>query len=361
MQDSVVAQCKQATAVASDMQPSNPDESRQRAEVELAACTMGTRALLTSHKDAEAFQTAQQCLDIARKSFASVGSEDKRWQAMVLSTSLAGLVQHASSEIDSAAESFENVMSLLESEGDRAALDYLIPDALKQAAGFYAAQGRKERAVSLGNRCIAAAEKSCEVASASVDPILSPMLADEAVVDAKLLMAQSCMFRKSWEEAEEKLNDALSAIEYSFVEKTGATQHPCVAMGLLLLAEVYSRTGRVTLSEGLYREILKILGLAPQERKGTDAVHPTVNALAAWRFAQLLTVLPKRETEADAWQKLAVDIYDEAPLQRLIGPEVMFGSLDRLSGKGTMGRGVVLDLTTRRALPCAKNSDTFGT
>jgi hypothetical protein len=29
----------------------------------------------------------------------------------------------------------------------------------------------------------------------------------------------------------------------------------------------------------------------------------------------------------------------------------MFGSLDRLSGKGTSGQGVMLDLMTRRCLP----------
>jgi hypothetical protein len=76
-----------------------------------------------------------------------------------------------------------------------------------------------------------------------------------------------------------------------------------------------------------------------------------VNSLVAWRFAQLLTVLPKRETEAAAWKQLAGEAYEEAPLKRLTDPEIMFGSLDRLSGKGTSGQGVMLDLMTRRCLP----------
>lgn len=361
LQSDVINLCKQSATVSADIEPSTSDESRQRAEVELAACTLGTRVLLTAHKDAEAFQTAQQCLDIARKSFASVGSEDKRWQAMVLSTSLAGLVQHASSEMDSAAESFENVMSLLDSEkGDRTALDHLIPDALKQAAGFYAALGKKERALSLGNRSIAAVEKTIEMAENSVDPILSPLVAQEVITDAKLLMAQSCLYRKAWDDAEDKLNVALSAAGQMLQEEGGNTQHPALAMVLLPLAEVYSRTGRVTLAEGLYREILKALDLSTgEERLGTSAVHPSINSLAAWRYAQLLTALPKRSTEAEAWQKLATDVYEDAPMQSLTGPDAMFGSMDSLKGKGTPGRGVVLDLMTRRALPCGKHSDGF--
>ncbi|KAI8109866.1 hypothetical protein M9434_001145 [Picochlorum sp. BPE23] len=354
--DNVVELCRQSASVASDMSPGSQEESRNRAEVELAACRLGTRALLIGHKDAEAFQTAQQCLDIARKSFSAVGSEDKRWQAMVLSTSVAGLVQHASCEFDSAGDSFENVMSLLESDnGARTALDHLIPEALKQAAAFFAAQGKKERAVSLGMRSIAAAEE--RLASNTLDPLLSPRVAEEVVGDAKVLMAQSCMYRKAWDDAEEKLNDSLSVVE-SVAEGSGNDQHPYLAMVLLLLAEVYCRTGRATLAEGLFREIMKILSVstAGEGSKGTIAVHPSINSLASWRYSQLLSVLPKRETEARAWKDLATDIYEEAPLKRLTEPGDMFGSLDRLSGKGSGGQGVVLDLMTRRALPCTGDS-----
>eukprot|EP00890_Picochlorum_soloecismus_P005815 jgi/Picsp_1/6234/NSC_03588-R1_hypothetical protein CHLNCDRAFT_51750 [Chlorella variabilis] len=360
--DKVVGLCRQAVTSASEVKLSSPDELTLRAEIELGSCMLGTRALLTSHKDADAFQMAQQCLDVARKSFASVGSENKRWQAMVLSTSMAGLVQHASLELDSAAESFESVMSMLESEkGDRIALDYLIPEAMKQAASFYCAQGRKERAVSLGMRSITAAEKTLEMAQNSVDPVLSPRIAELVVADSKLLMAQSCMYRRSWEEAEEKLGDALTAVE-SMVQCSGDPKHPSIAIVLLLLAEVYSRTGRVTLAEGLYRELSKMLSLSTDsgsENKGTTLVHPTVISVMAWRFSQLLTALPQRDTEAEKWKQLASDVYEEAPMERLTGPEVMFGSLSKLKGKGEYGRGVVLDLMTRRALPCAKDSDTF--
>jgi tetratricopeptide (TPR) repeat protein len=321
------------------------DDIRANAEVELAASTLGTRALLTSGRDADAFQMAQQSLEIARKSFSHAVSEDKRWQAMVLSTSLAGLVQHASCELESAADSFESVQGLIGNGTPKTALDYLIPEALKQTASFSSAQGRKKQTVDLGMRSIAAAEHRREMAGNGLDLMLSPKAAEEIVADAKLLMSQTCMQRNAWEEAEEKLNEALEVIE-SIGTKS------ILGMGLLPLAEVYGRTSRVTLAEGMYREITKLLDLDPREEKrGTSDVHPSVNSLVAWRFSQLLTVLPKRETEATAWKNLSHDIYDKAPLKRLTDPEMMFGSLERLSGQGISGRGVVLDLMTRRCLP----------
>jgi hypothetical protein len=113
-------------------------------------------------------------------------------------------------------------------------------------------------------------------------------------------------------------------------------------MGLLPLAEVYARTSRVIVAEGLYREITKLLGLDPRAGKNGDAfVHSTVHSFVSWRYAQLLTVLPKRETEAAAWKKLSYASYEEAPLRRLTAPDVVFGS----------GDGVILDLMTRRCLP----------
>jgi tetratricopeptide (TPR) repeat protein len=322
------------------------EDVRSSAEIELAASLLGTRALLVAGRDADAFLMAQQSLEIGRTSFAHGLSEDKRWQAQVLSTSLAGLVQHASCELDSASDSFDGVRGLLGDEDNpRTSLDYLIPEALKQIASFSSAQGKKQLAVDLGLRSIAAAEQRLEVAGNGLDLMLSPRAAEEIVADAKLLMGQSCKWRNAWDEAEEHLNAAIEVIETLGSKAT-------LAMGLLPLAEVYSRTSRVIAAEGLYREIAKLLDLDPRAGKdGGPYVHSSVNSLVAWRFAQLLTVLPKRETEAAAWKQLAGEAYEEAPLKRLTDPEIMFGSLDRLSGKGTSGQGVMLDLMTRRCLP----------
>lgn len=77
---------------------------------------------------------------------------------------------------------------------------------------------------------------------------------------------------------------------------------PRVALVLLLTAQLYSRTGRVTLAEGLYREAAKMLQLRPGGEEDAAAalalVHPSVGALLAWRHCQLLTALPRRGTGA---------------------------------------------------------------
>lgn len=41
---------------------------------------------------------------VARKSFTATGEEDRRWQGLVLASSMAALVQHAASEFVSAGE-----------------------------------------------------------------------------------------------------------------------------------------------------------------------------------------------------------------------------------------------------------------
>ena len=336
---------RSAMSLATESSPatSSAEDLKASAEIELAAALLGTRALLISGRDADAFQLAQQSLEVARTSFAHGSSEDKRWQASVLSMSLAGLVQHASGELESASDSFESLGSLMDSP--HTSLDYLVPEALKQFASFSSAQGKKQQTVDMGLRSIAAAERRLEEAGNGLDLMLSPRAAEEIVADAKLLMGQTCMARSAWEDAEEQLDAAIEVIE-------GLGSKATLAMGLLPLAEVYARTSRVIVAEGLYREITKLLDLDPRAGKNGGAfVHSTVHSFVSWRYAQLLTVLPKRETEAAAWKNLSFASYEEAPLRRLTAPDVVFGSLDRLSGKGTSGDGVILDLMTRRCLP----------
>lgn len=43
-------------------------------------------------------------MEVARKSFTATGAEDRRWQGLVLASSMAGLVQHAAGEFVSAGE-----------------------------------------------------------------------------------------------------------------------------------------------------------------------------------------------------------------------------------------------------------------
>jgi tetratricopeptide (TPR) repeat protein len=397
--------CRQAAAAASETQPSSPTEALIMAEVELSAALIGTRASLTQHKDAEAFQMAQQCLEVARKSFTATGAEDQRWQGIVLSHAIAALAQHAACDFETAAESFDEVMSIADHTDQRGSpnkpnRDYLIADALKQVAAFRLCQNRPTEAAMLASRAVEAAKKAAESAksstkrnnndekenegSISTDPMLPPTLCAETVIDCQVLLAQSAMDTKDWETAENRLSEALSGAEEvssasTTASSVGGKPHPRIAIVLLLLAHVYSRTGKVTLAEGLYREIVKILDLNPAtesssslggvggvsslpilQLQGFGPVHPSVSSLAAWRYAQLLTALPRRDTEAAGWHRLAKELYDDAPLRRVLEPASVFGTLDHLQGKGDGGCGIVLDLMTRRALPRAPTDTTVG-
>jgi tetratricopeptide (TPR) repeat protein len=357
--------CRQAAAAASDTEPESAQEAELVSDIELAAVIMGTRAFLARNRDAEALQLAQQGLEMARKSYLHAGEEEKRWQGLVMSNSVAALAQHATGEFESASESFDGVMSLIDHvdlrSGPLKYRDDLVATALKQSAVFRLAERRLDEARQLSSRALKGSQKRAETLNEAGGLGGSPVLAQEQIVDALLQQAQVCLDLEEWEGAEQTLSDALSITES--LNSQGSVMQPYrghvrVGFILLSLAWMYSRTGRITLAEGLYRETLKIFNLNINEGMGGDSLlglelpfHPSVGALAAWRYAQLLTALPGRGTEASAWQSLASDLYDDAPIRRVVDPVRVFGSLELLTGKGSPGCGVVLDLMCRRALP----------
>ena len=82
-------------------------------------------------------------------------------------------------------------------------------------------------------------------------------------------------------------------------------------------------------------------------------MHPSVSAQLGWRYAQLLAALPRRDTEAEAWQGYAQEMYGRSGGLQEVGDIVaVFGDLHSLQGKGSPGTGAVADLTIRRLLPC---------
>jgi tetratricopeptide (TPR) repeat protein len=371
-------------------------------EVSLTACTTLTRSYLTLGRDAEAFEAAQKCMTIARDSFTAVGEEDRRWRGLVLATSIAGTVQHAAGDIDAARESFDAVTALANHEDLRSGpgmkRDCLVGEALKQAAALRLADGQPQEAAALVARASAAIAdklKTSLTESASVDR--SPIALNEAAADAYLLAAQIQMDLKEFGAAEGPLESAVSAAE----EAGGGTRLVPI---LLLLATVYSRTGRATLAEGLYRECCKLVGLSTavlnesgigmqggaggggvrggvsssslsssssSSLKSTttttttttssggtltlppaaQAVHPSLLSLLAWRYSQLLAALPRRDTETAGWQAVARALWDDSPVSLAASPETVFGKVEALKGQGDWGLGVVVDLMTRRALP----------
>ena len=83
-------------------------------------------------------------------------------------------------------------------------------------------------------------------------------------------------------------------------------------------------------------------------------VHPSVAAALAWRYAQLLAALPKRNTETEAWEGLAREIQSgENEEQSEHCLEEIYGELHSLQGKGMPGKGDICDVSTRRMLQYA--------
>lgn len=138
--------------------------------------------------------------------------------------------------------------------------------------------------------------------------------------------------------------------------------HWSVAVPLVHTGYVYARSGRVVLAEGLYREALRRLAASVDGAGGfaaaapaappTDA-HPSTVALAAWRFSQLLSVLPRRDSEAARWADLAQDEWRRGCGAVGAGAVEALGTRDALSGKGHHGCLVASNLLIGRVFPGA--------
>lgn len=104
------------------------------------------------------------------------------------------------------------------------------------------------------------------------------------------------------------------------------------------------------------RQAVKLMKLDPEcGSSSRDAllIHGSLASCAAWRYAQLLHALPKRNTEASAWQEFAARHW-----QATDGPsrntelEKVLGPLDILKGGTDDSPGMIVDLMLLRGLPC---------
>lgn len=94
------------------------------------------------------------------------------------------------------------------------------------------------------------------------------------------------------------------------------------------------------------RQAVKLLRLDPSPSPSqTLPVHSSLAAAGAWRYSQLLTALPRRDTEASAWKQFAAA---RSPIEL----ESVLGPLDILKGGKDSSSGIVVDLLMLRALPC---------
>ena len=114
------------------------------------------------------------------------------------------------------------------------------------------------------------------------------------------------------------------------------------------------------MAEGLFRRGGQLLGILKEKAAlphHSSCVHPSVASALAWRHAQLLSALPRREREAaelaDAAARIAARACSSSSSldECRSSLEDSMGTLDALTGRGRRGRGVVVDAAARRVLP----------
>jgi hypothetical protein len=195
-------------------------------------------------------------------------------------------------------------------------------------AAALAAAPHADAALAPLDACARLSELRASEAADSVPllPCLAARLWREAAADARVAQAQAHAAARRWPEAEAALSRAVEAGEAA---AGGDARSPGLAAPLVLLGDVYARTARVMYAEGMYREAARLAGVeaagigsggrgggggggaaeedggGAEAAAGPRAVHPSLGALVAWRYAQLLTALPRRETEARAWAAAA--------------------------------------------------------
>jgi hypothetical protein len=88
----------------------------------------------------------------------------------------------------------------------------------------------------------------------------------------------------------------------------------------------------------------------------SPALHPTLHAALAWRHCQLLSALPNRGGEADAWEACARKLWGSWPAAAAAGGpglEAVLGDKAALKGQAGHGGGWVASLLPRRLLVTA--------
>lgn len=82
--------------------------------------------------------------------------------------------------------------------------------------------------------------------------------------------------------------------------------------------------------------------------------HPSLKAAVCWRYAQLLTALPNRAAEAEAWASAGRKLLAESGGQGFgagVAIQDVLGDVAALKGQGQHGRGAIVSLMARRLLP----------
>ncbi|KAG2450820.1 hypothetical protein HYH02_004655 [Chlamydomonas schloesseri] len=222
------------------------------------------------------------------------------------------------------------------------------------------ADAEAEAAFAASAEAAAAARSASPAGASGLEAEAAQQLSYEVEADALAGRAQLQMRAKEWGQAEELLGAALKAAEAAAGDRS-----PGLVPLLTLLGYTYSRSARVTFAEGLFREAAKLLKLdpalqqppagGPAARQGAAAagVHASAAAVLAWRYAQLLWVLPNRAGEAAKWEAFARQYWvGSGRLGAAADIAGVLGGEGHLKGEGAEGTGVLLSTRFRRAWQC---------
>eukprot|EP00198_Chlamydomonas_reinhardtii_P002417 XP_001691753.1 predicted protein [Chlamydomonas reinhardtii] len=342
------------------------------ADLIMGAAGTGARALLIQGLDAEALaltEQAERALRAASSASASTSSPapSAASSAHTRSLGLLALTAHAAGGPAAASAAASSLHAALGPHaGLSAALKQqpVLADAVQTLGLLAAARGtdaEAEAAFAAAAEGAAAARSGAAAAAggSGLEAEAAQQHSYEVEADALAGRAQLQMRAKEWGQAEELLGAALKAAEASSGDRS-----PALAPLLTLLGYTYSRSARVTFAEGLFREAAKLLRLDPGRQQpppdGPAAraaaagagVHASAAAVLAWRYAQLLWVLPNRAGEAAKWEAFARQYW--AGSGRLGAADIagVLGGEGHLKGEGEGGSGVLLSTRFRRAWQC---------
>ena len=323
----------------------------------VAALDARVRACLTAGWDAEAAAVVDGALTAAGGACPPVAAAG--WAA---------LVAHAAGDAAGAAGAAARVASLLE-EGDPAASDpdaglatawaALRAGAVRASCGGDGGGSEDPSPSHLFGVAAAASAASRGGATPATCPT-GPVARGEAAASFGAGLAQLALRAKDWPGAEDRAAAALDDLQ------AASSAAAATAAPILLLGDTFARRAQLTVAEGLYKRAAQGAGLVEptgdagervwagkpgRSASALPAVHPSLAAAAAWRLAQLMTLAPRRSTEAGRWAGAAVRAGglgpDEAALTAALGP------LDGLKGGVVAGMGAPcwVDVATRRVLP----------
>lgn len=324
-------------------QQSSLGGSSLTAQMQMHASLTCVRALLTQGRDEQATQLAQQAVKRSDNLLSREELTPAKQQAHLEATTCLAGVLHATGDSDGAAAQCQTALTLVHDDDASGGIlpKSAVAAALKQAAALRLAQGQLSEAAALFGQACAAADQ-CQESSSSTS-LRPPVWQQQVGADVMLGAAQTAAAQHSWDTAEQLLSKALNLAEQLH---GGDSQTPQVGVVLGLLGHVYARSKRITLAEGLHRQAVKLLRLDPSASSSeTLPVHSSLAAAGAWRYSQLLTALPRRDTEASAWKQFAA-AHSYIELESVLGP------LDILKGGKDNSSGIVVDLLMLRALPC---------